>query len=94
MKQYQIIDILNKHDPMGLLKTGAPKDEYDYEALLIFEHIERLNNQINKIFSFDWYSNITFAAFVVAFGRKNIPDFRDEIWDNIGKDLKELHEKK
>ncbi|PJB84973.1 hypothetical protein CO086_00725 [Candidatus Uhrbacteria bacterium CG_4_9_14_0_8_um_filter_41_16] len=30
-----IHEIINKHDPMGLLAGGAPTDEYDWEALQI-----------------------------------------------------------
>ena len=31
----QLTAILAKHDPIGLIKMGAPPDEYKYEARLI-----------------------------------------------------------
>lgn len=32
-----IKQILSEHDPVKLIKIGAPIDEYDYEAVSIFE---------------------------------------------------------
>ena len=36
-KQYMIElrEALNEHDPIGLIKIGAPEEEYDYERSLI-----------------------------------------------------------
>lgn len=39
--------VINRHDPLGLLKMGAPKDEYEPE---ITELVNRSNNQSNL----DW----------------------------------------
>jgi hypothetical protein len=36
-KLEQIEAILVKHDPVGLIKIGAPRDEYSSEAQIIYE---------------------------------------------------------
>ena len=39
--QQRIADILNKHDPIGLIKLGCPADEYHSEAKLILERVPK-----------------------------------------------------
>lgn len=39
----QIKQILREEDLMGLIKMGAPPDEYDHEALMIFERSYRFD---------------------------------------------------
>lgn len=36
-----IKNVLREEDLMGLIKMGAPTDEYDHEALMIFERTSR-----------------------------------------------------
>lgn len=36
----QIVNIINKDDPMGLLKLGAPNDEYYPEVSLIDRYVK------------------------------------------------------
>lgn len=40
----QIKQVLREEDLMGLLKMGAPSDEYDSEALMIFERSYRFDS--------------------------------------------------
>lgn len=47
MKDKRLVHIeqcLMTHDPVGLIKRGAPLDEYDNEALLIFERTNRYHS--------------------------------------------------
>lgn len=49
-KQYEIIkSVLDKRDPMGLLKMDAPADEYSQEASII----ERIINETKRSVSFN-----------------------------------------
>lgn len=71
-----IVKILNKHDPIGLVKMGAPEDEYCSEARKIFEMIinesqlvgnkwvRQSNLKINGI------QTITHAVFISQFSEK------------------------
>lgn len=40
----QIKQVLREEDLMGLIKMGAPSDEYDSEALMIFERSYRFDS--------------------------------------------------
>lgn len=55
--------ILVEHDPVKLIKMGAPLDEYDHEALLIYERINRYNS-VEKM------QQIIYDVFVAQFGDK------------------------
>jgi hypothetical protein len=69
MKNSELLDkitkIVNRHDPLGLLASGAPKDEYsseigDIARLLYKERTERdkLGVKIHKIFIKSFGENI------------------------------------
>jgi hypothetical protein len=36
-----IANIVNQHDPVGLLATGAPQNEYDIEIKILFDTISQ-----------------------------------------------------
>jgi len=40
-KFFQLMKIINKHDPMGFISMGAPKDEYDLEVKTIIVKLYR-----------------------------------------------------
>jgi hypothetical protein len=56
----KIEQILIKYDPVGLIKIGAPSDEYDSEAQLIFEYT-------TKHFSLEKIQQIVYDVFVKQF---------------------------
>lgn len=60
-KLESIEQILMIQDPVRLIKMGAPLDEYDSEALDIFERINRYNS-VEKI------HQIVYDVFVSRFG--------------------------
>ena len=60
-KLQDIEQILRDHDPVRLLSIGAPKDEYDHEALMIYE-------RINRYCSAEKIQLIVFEVFVTQFG--------------------------
>lgn len=41
----EIEKILAKHDPIGLIRMGAPQDEYKHEAKKIYNSLRCLNKQ-------------------------------------------------
>ena len=60
-KLQDIEQILQNHDPVALIKHGAPKDEYDHEALMIYE-------RINRYCSIEKIQLIIYEVFVTQFG--------------------------
>ena len=64
MKDKKLIAIervLIEADPVALIKMGAPLDEYEDEAQLIYEHI-------NRYFSLDKVHQTIYDIFVSRFG--------------------------
>lgn len=57
--------ILAKHDPVGLIKMGAPQDEYSSEAQMIWERTTRH-------FSLDKIHNIIYEVFQLQFGQGTV----------------------
>lgn len=53
--------ILVETDPVRLIKMGAPLDEYEEEALLIYEHV-------NHYFSLEKVHETIYDIFVTRFG--------------------------
>jgi hypothetical protein len=60
-KLQDIEQILRDHDPVRLLSIGAPKDEYDHEALMIYE-------RLNRYYSIEKMQLIIYEVFVTQFG--------------------------
>jgi hypothetical protein len=59
-KQRLVEKILNKYDPIGLIKLGAPEDEYSSEAKEIIHQLDVVKN-INELSQTIW------AIFVCSF---------------------------
>lgn len=78
-----IREVLNRRDPQGFLKMGAPSDEYDLEARLIFTLIE---NSEHKLLTKDTISRIVFDVFVETLGlmtagsKMHYTDVADDIY--------------
>lgn len=56
----QIEEVINRHDPMGLLAMGAPKDEYKSEIEAILERRSQNNmalspQEIQVVFEYWFY---------------------------------------
>jgi hypothetical protein len=60
----EIEQVLAHHDPVCLIKMGAPVDEYQQEAVLIFQ-------QINSLMSVGQIQDIAYQVFVSQFGCNN-----------------------
>lgn len=56
---------LQTHDPVGLIKMGAPLDEYDGEALLVFE-------RTNRYYSIEKVQRTVYDVFVERFSGGDI----------------------
>jgi hypothetical protein len=55
--------IISKHDPQGLIRIGAPPDEYEFEASMVFEAMANHNDLI----SVDRLMDILHSVFVIQF---------------------------
>jgi hypothetical protein len=56
----EIINIINKFDPIGIIESGCPKDEYENEAMEIATRFylccdEALPMRIKDVFEFWFY---------------------------------------
>jgi len=84
MKSDIIIKIINEYDPVGLLKMGAPEDEYIYEA----EEIVRL---FQKNISLNDFQTEVRKIFIESFGIKpkcdllNLNQMASEIYLSVNK---------
>lgn len=79
--------ILVKHDPVKLIKMGAPQDEYDSEAKMIWERTTRH-------FSQEKIHDIVYEVFLIQFaGRKSIIGEFDS-YKVIAQEIKELLDQK
>lgn len=63
MAKNDIEAILVKHDPQGLIAIGAPLDEYESEAEMVFDAIANHNDLI----SVDRLMDILHSVFVLQF---------------------------
>jgi hypothetical protein len=59
----EIEKILAKHDPVKLIKIGAPEDEYSSEAQMICERM----NKFNRITAVEKIQDIVYEAFIHQF---------------------------
>jgi hypothetical protein len=62
LSKEQVRAVINKHDPMGLLRIGAPEDEYDLEVKDIVTRRNECNmrldpDEIRVIFEYWFYPN-------------------------------------
>lgn len=69
-KVKQIEELLAKHDPIKLIKIGAPLDEYSHEAQDIYEHINRYNS-VEKI------HQIVYDIFMRSFDCSGVGSYDD-----------------
>lgn len=74
-----VSDILAKHDPMHLIATGAPVDEYDNEAVLIVQKLQE-EGKINETDAAYWCGEI----FNEQFGHEIAYTI---IWDDISREI-------
>jgi hypothetical protein len=59
---YELREIINKNDPIGLISMGAPEDEYEAEVKTIIVQLDRIKNKeetLDLIYSeFEkWFGN-------------------------------------
>ena len=75
--------ILVKHDPVALVKIGAPLDEYSSEARLIFNHldqsysVEKIQSLVYEIFRQSFGCGDIYRVIELEFvkvGRQATPD--------------------
>jgi hypothetical protein len=78
----KIKNILRAEDPIGLIKMGAPSDEYDTEALIIYEHV-------NAYFPLSKIQSTVHNIFVHYFSGEKIAG-KYEHYESIAKQIKEL----
>ena len=45
--EQQIIDIVNKYDPIGLIECGCPHDEYKFEVKDICKYLKSVKQHTN-----------------------------------------------
>ena len=79
----KIEQILVKHDPVKLIKMGAPTDEYDSEAQMIWERTTRH-------FSQDKIHEIIYEIFLEQFDGKKSIIGESEKYKPIACEIKEL----
>jgi hypothetical protein len=77
-KLEQIEQILITHDPVKLVKMGSPTDEYDSEALDIYERVNRYN-------SVDKMQQIIYDVFVSRFSGGDRYEMIDGVLTKTGK---------
>lgn len=63
MTKSDIEAILFRHDPQGLIGAGAPSDEYEFEAEMVFEAIANHNDLVGV----ERLMDILHAVFVLQF---------------------------
>lgn len=63
MTKNDIEAILVRHDPQGLIAIGAPHDEYEFEAEMVFEAIANHNNLVSVVRLMD----ILHSVFIIQF---------------------------
>lgn len=73
----KIENILVKYDPMGLIRMGAPLDEYNLEARLIFENID-------KIYSVEKIQQLVYDIFRQSFGTGTMYRMIDGVFTKVG----------
>ena len=61
----QIKVLIDEWDPIDLLSTGSPRDEYDAESQEIFAMIQQQNNE-----SLLTLSRIIYDVFLLSFGKE------------------------
>lgn len=81
-----IREVLNRRDPQGFIKLGAPADEYDLEARLIFTMIEHSEH---RLLTKEMIHRIVFDVFVETFGlmiagdKQSYSDVADDIYNHF-----------
>lgn len=73
--------IVNKHDPIGLLKIGCPSDEYDPE-------IRKIMPLLMKATSREEFHDVVYHIFVQMFDKKTAGQRKK--YGKLSKDIYEL----
>jgi len=80
-------DILVRHDPMGLIKAGAPADEYEWEAVKIVQNLIS-DWRIDKVSLTDveyWCHDV----FETQFNTRLVKTI---VWRDIAREILEVYE--
>ncbi len=64
ISEEKITEILAKHDPQRLCSMGAPKDEYEFEARIIYASLARHPNNQQGL---EFIVNLVHNAFIKQF---------------------------
>lgn len=84
-RMHKTSDLLIKYDPEGLIKIGAPKDEYEHEAVEIIQGLTR--KHLEDVRSVALLCRHIFKkSFGEAFSGQNYD------WLPLATDVKALHE--
>lgn len=76
----RVREIVNRHDPIGLMACGCPEDEYDPEVTRIVPLLDRCGDRLS-------FRDLCITVFTVMFYREAVERFTgwdgliDELWE-------------
>ena len=76
--KHKIQEIVNRHDILGLLELGAPKDEYNMETQKIIAGLKTCPNQTAVQY-------LIYKIFVDSFGKTSAEDIKN--YETMAKDI-------
>ena len=80
-----VTEILSRHDPVGLLRLGAPGDEYEPEVGTIIPRLKTANgpDDVRRIFQEEFMN--CFGAEEIAGPESAYDTIAEEIWHSLVK---------
>lgn len=79
MDYFKLKQIINKNDPFGLLRMGAPENEYEPEVNSILKRLKKQQSE-------DEVKNIVLEEFTRWFGEETLKG-RQHLLEQIAKDI-------
>lgn len=80
-KKYQdVLKILAKHDPVKLIKSGSPKDEYSPEAAYIVRYLIADNFEDFYLETYEMFLRM-FSSETICGPKQIYKDLCQEIWN-------------